>query len=99
MLGKLLVFLAVICAIWLVFRSIDRMGRLDNGGRRRNDRGIGARSFSERMKRAMRKKTGTRANADGEEIEETEKCLTCKAYVSVISAEDCGKKNCPFAAT
>lgn len=99
MLGKFLVFLAVICTIWLVFRSLDRMGRLENGARKRNDFGIGARSFTERMKRAMRKKTGAKANADKEEIEETEKCLVCKAYVSVISAEDCGKKNCPFAAT
>ncbi len=86
---KILLLVAVIAAVWFGFRHLERRNRIAGGSRRPVER-----SFTERLKKSMRGKTG--ASSDPRDIEDTESCPTCKAYVSVTGISNCGKPNCPY---
>lgn len=86
--GKLLVLAAICAAVWYGFKYVGRMNRIQKGERKLGERGLG-----ERLRRAAR---GKGKAGDTETIEDTEKCPTCGAYVSVEGISSCGKPNCPY---
>ena len=86
-LQKLIVLALIIAAVWYGFKWVGRAQRIRDGERKK-----GERSFGERLRKSMREKTGT---ADAGDVEETEKCPVCSAYVPV-GGSNCGKKDCPY---
>lgn len=88
-LGKLLILVIAVAAVWYGFKAFDRRRRVEEGGRR-----TGERSMGERLRKSMRGKEGR--GADAGDIEDTEKCPTCGAFVSVAGIQNCGKKDCPY---
>jgi len=88
-LGKLLILMIAVAVAWYGFKTFDRKRRVDEGSRR-----TGERSMGERLKKSMREKTGR--GGDTGDIEDTEKCPTCGAFVSVAGISNCGKKDCPY---
>jgi hypothetical protein len=86
---KLVILVAVIAAVWYGFKYIGRLERMNKGERR-----TGERTFSERLRKATKAKSGE-AGEPGR-IEETEQCPTCKAYVPVEGVENCGRPGCPY---
>lgn len=87
--GKLLVLIAIVAAVWYGFKYIGRLERMQRGERK-----TGERSFGERIRKAARGK-GDSTGGPGH-IEETEQCPVCKAYVSVEGVENCGRPGCPY---
>ena len=80
-LGKLLVLVAIVLAVWFGFQFIGRLDRL--------------RKDEARLKKragASRGKAAGKAAA----VEDTVKCPTCGAYVSARSSSSCGRADCPY---
>lgn len=88
-LSKLIVLVAVVAAVWYGFKYISRLQRVEEGRRR-----TGERSMGERLRKAMRQKTGK--PGEPEHVEDTEKCPVCSAYVSVEGVSNCGRPGCPY---
>lgn len=86
---KIAILVAIVSAVWFGFKYLERRDRIGQGQRR-----TGERSFTERLRKSVHGKTGKSANAG--EVEETESCPTCRAFVSVEGISNCGKPNCPY---
>lgn len=86
--GKILVFAIIVAAVWYGFKYLGRVQRVEKGERKG-----GERTFGERLRKATRGRSG---DHDTGVIEDTEKCATCGAYVSVEGSQGCGKPNCPY---
>lgn len=86
--GKLLILVIAIAVVWYGFKAFETRRRVEGGNRR-----TGERSMGERLRKSMRGKDGGGSSGD---IEDTEKCPTCGAFVSVAGIENCGKKDCPY---
>ena len=80
-LGKLLVLVAIVLAVWFGFQFIGRPDRL-----RKDEARLKKRAGASRGKAA-----GTAAA-----VEDTVKCPICGAYVSARSASSCGRADCPY---
>ncbi len=89
MFTKLVVLLVILFAVWMGFKYIGRLHRVEKGQRKPVER-----TFSERMKRATRGRGDT--GSDTDTIEDTEECRVCGAFVSVDAQENCNKANCPY---
>lgn len=88
---KIAVLVAIIAIVWFGFRYMERRNSISDGRRKTGERTLG-----ERLKKSIREKTGATAGNDPEEIEDTESCPSCGAFVSVSSIKNCGKPNCPY---
>ena len=86
--GKILILVIAVAAVWYGFKALDRRRRVEEGGRK-----TGERSMGERLRKSMQGKQGDSGPVD---IEDTEKCPTCGAFVSVAGIQNCGKKDCPY---
>lgn len=86
---KLLVLAAIVAAVWYGFKYVGRLERMQKGARK-----TGERSFTERLRKATRAKTGEPGEAG--RIEDTEQCPKCSAYVLVEGVENCGRPGCPY---
>ena len=86
-LQKLIVLALIVAAVWYGFKWVTQAQRIREGERKPGERSLG-----ERLRKSMRSKTGT---ADTGEVEETEKCPVCGAYVPV-GGSNCGKADCPY---
>ena len=89
MFTKILILVVAVAAVWCGFRYFERRQNISDGRRK-----TGERTFGERLRKSMRDKT--ESGADPVEIEDTERCPTCKAYVAVEGVSNCGKPNCPY---
>lgn len=86
---KILTLVAIIAIVWFGFRTFERMNRVEDGRRR-----TGERSFGERLRKSIREKRDAPPPPDA--VEDTEKCPTCGAFVSVTGIRNCGRENCPY---
>ncbi len=80
-LGKLLVLVAIVAAVWFGFQFIGRLDRL--------------RKDEARLKKRAGASRGKAAEA-ATAVEDTVKCPTCGAYVSARSSSSCGRADCPY---
>lgn len=87
--GKLVVLIAVLAAVWYGFKYIGRLQRIERGERRPSERSMG-----ERLRKAARGKG--EGKSDTGQVEDTEACPVCNAYVSVDAVSNCGRPNCPY---
>lgn len=86
-LGKLLVLIAILVAVWYGFKYIGRLQEIERG-----ERPHGKRTMSERMRKATRGK----GQKSDKVVEDTEQCPVCKTYVAVGAPHDCKKDKCPY---
>ena len=86
---KIAILVAIVAAVWFGFKYLERRDRIGDGKRR-----VGERSFTERLRKSGRNKTG--GGSDPSQVEETESCPTCGAFVSVEGISNCGKQKCPY---
>ena len=96
-LGKLIVLVAVIAAVWYGFKYVSRLQyqrerqaeAMDRVERRKADK-AGPAAWS--MKRGRRKQ----AAGDDASAEDMVQCEACKAYVPAKGARTCGRPDCPY---
>ncbi len=86
---KIALLVAVVAIVWFGFRYLERRDRVTAG-----KRGTGERTLGERLRKSMRAKDADQPR--GGDVEDTERCPTCQAFVSVEGISDCGKPNCPY---
>lgn len=86
---KIFILVVAIAVVWFGFRAWERRDRAAQG-----DRKTGQRTIGERLRKSMREKTGSGPDPDA--IEDTERCPTCGAFVSVDGISNCGKPKCPY---
>jgi uncharacterized protein len=83
-LQKLLVLVAIVMAVWTVFKFV---GQLDRA--RREAGGTRRKSIWPWQSRSGAGKTSDR-------IEQTQKCRICGAYVPTNEPTACGRADCPY---
>lgn len=89
MFTKIAILVAIISVVWFGFRYFERRQNIADGRRR-----TGERTFGERLRKSLREKENS--GPDPMEIEDTEQCPVCKAYVAVEGVSNCGKPKCPY---
>jgi len=95
-LGKLLVLVAVVLAVWYGFKYLGRQSYLRESRAAARDR-LGRQARGERTEPPApgRRRRG-RGSASGEDTgTDLALCATCKAYVPARGARPCGRPDCP----
>jgi hypothetical protein len=87
-LQKLLVLVAIIMAVWTVFKFV---GQLDKS--RRESGGAKRKSL---WPWPARSQSSGRAGKPEARIEQTQKCPACGAYVPALKPSRCERADCPF---
>jgi uncharacterized protein len=85
--GKMLVLVAVIMAIWFGFKLI---GRLDA-----QRKAAAKRQAKDGRVRARRRKTDE-VRMPVPDAEDMVQCPVCKSYVAARGAGSCGRSDCPY---